>query len=266
MLFSSVFSRTKLIVLFVLLAGCTTVSEEEIFGYEYEDDFIIPQPDMVPVTPDDKPGRTVDEMLSLKQAVTVKKADYEKTSSSDQSYEHVGRFGSKEKISLRKGLNVPDTGIVYSSKKRKEADVVRALEVKEQEKDPLLTLSEEEMLAEIIAPKAEKVEMIEVVPSSKEPLKQNISQNDEDVIAEKQPEEKPVDLQMVAEKQPEEKETTITLIPPEPQTKEANLTMPEPLIEQTSFVKLTPPASDNEIVLLPPSGEETESSVEIFIE
>ena len=134
--------------------------------YGYEDEFVIPDPDIIPAVPGDNPGRTVEEMLSLPMSsVTVKKAEYAPVPESDRVYEQAGRFGSKEKTALRKGLNVPDTGIVYGSSKRRDAEEIRALEVKMQEKDEIQVVSEEEMLAQIIAPKTTEVKMIEVVPA-----------------------------------------------------------------------------------------------------
>ena len=152
-------------ILILSVGACSSVEETELYGYE--ESFVLPEPDMIPVMPDDKPGRTVDEMLDLKPGtVTVKKATYETVAKTEQTYERTGRFGSKEKISLRKGLNAPETGVVFSPQKRKEAAEVRPLKLKKQEKDELLAMSEEEVLAQIIAPKAAQVEMIEVVPAA----------------------------------------------------------------------------------------------------
>lgn len=154
----------------ILLFGvgaCSFADDPDFYGYE--DNYIIPEPDMIPVMPDDNPGRTVDEMLEIKPApVKVKKATYQTGGAAKQTYEQTGRFGSKEKISLRKGLNAPDSGIVYGSQKRKGAEEVRPLEVKKQEKDVLQLLSEEEMLSQIIMPKISDVHMIEVVPAHPE--------------------------------------------------------------------------------------------------
>ena len=163
MAFFSIAARIALMV-FVLGIGACSSTEDSLF-YGYEENFVVPKPDMVPVTPDDKPGRTVDEMLSLTSpSVTVKKKE-DKPVENNQVYEHAGRFGSKEKISLRKGLNAPDSGVLYGSQKRKDAQEIRALEVKKREKDELQAMSEEEMLTSIIAPKATKLELIEVVPA-----------------------------------------------------------------------------------------------------
>ena len=262
---SSAFARVGAAVLLAALGACSSVDEEDVFGYE--ESFIIPQPDMVPVTPDDKPGRTVDEMLDLKQSVTVKKAVYQEPAESDQMYEHAGRFGSKEKIALRKGLNAPDSGIVYSSRKRRGAEVVRPLELKEQEKDQLLAVSEEEMLAEIIAPKTEEVAVIEVVSSAgtKDEAKQSETlPAAQDKLSEPAaPAKQPAAAQPVAEK-PEPVLPAVTLKAPEAPEK-----IPErfePLVQPSPVVQLTPPSAGSGIVLTPPSGETSETSVEIFLE
>lgn len=272
---SSAFARVGAAVLLAALGACSSVDEEDVFGYE--ESFIIPQPDMVPVTPDDKPGRTVDEMLDLKQSITVKKAVYQEPAESDQMYEHAGRFGSKEKIALRKGLNAPDSGIVYSSRKRRGAEVVRPLELKEQEKDQLLAVSEEEMLAEIIAPKTEEVAVIEVVSSAgtKDEAKQSETlPAAQDKLSEPAapavvplvaltPAKQPAAAQPVAEK-PEPVLPAVTLKAPEAPEK-----IPErfePLVQPSPVVQLTPPSAGSGIVLTPPSGETSETSVEIFLE
>lgn len=150
----------------LVLAACAASNEPALYGYEAN--YTLPEPDLVPATPDDKPGRTVDEMLNLDpQSVTVKRAPDTVPAESDKMYEHAGRFGSKEKIALRKGLNAPDARLVYGAQKRKAAEVVRPLALKEREKDELLALSEQELLAEIIAPKTAELEMIEVVAAEK---------------------------------------------------------------------------------------------------
>lgn len=272
---SSAFTRAGAAVLLAALGACSSVDEEDVFGYE--ESFIIPQPDMVPVTPDDKPGRTVDEMLDLKQSVTVKKAVYQEPAESDQMYEHAGRFGSKEKIALRKGLNAPDSGIVYGSRKRRGAEVVRPLELKEQDKDPLLAVSEEEMLAEIIAPKTEEIAVIEVVSS--EGTKDEAKQPEtlpaaQDKLSESAvpavvplvaltPAKQPAAAQPVVEK-PEPVLPAVTLKAPETPEK-----IPErfkPLVPPSPVVQLTPPSGGSGIVLTPPSDETSETSVEIFLE
>lgn len=286
---SSVVFRSFLVGFLLMLAACASVSDEEIFGYE--EDFTIPEPDMVPVTPDDKPGRTVDEMLSLtSQAVTVKKAQKDADEAPRPVYERAGRFGSKEKISLRKGLNAPDSGIAYSSETRTPAQTVRPLELKKYEKDELLTISEEEMLAEIIAPKTEKIEMIEVVGIDKE-------QNDQSSVAQK-PAEQQIDVLPTQPETPvvepkaqkiEEKPAKVDMIALVPAKKtQPEQAAVEPLVETqtapsirlTPPVRLTPPSERESIVLTPPSAQEnivltapdmpdtpeTDSSVEIFFE
>lgn len=266
---SSAFSRIGAAVLLAALGACSSVGEEDIFGYD--ESFIIPQPDMVPVTPDDKPGRTVDEMLEMKQSVTVKKAVYQEPAELDQMYEHAGRFGSKEKIALRKGLNAPDSGIVYGSRKRRDAEVVRPLELKEREKDKLLAVSEEEMLAEIIAPKTEGVEMIEVVSpaGSKDPAPAGQSET-LPAARNKQPEAAAlpvvplVPLTPPVVEKPESVSPEVTLKAPE--TPEKMPEQFEPLVQPSPVIQLTPPSADSGIVLTPPSAETSETSVEIFLE
>ena len=294
---SSVFVRTGLFVLLAFLGACSSVDEEELFGYGYEEDFSIPPPDMVPVTPDDNPGRTVDEMLNLKPSVTVKKAEYQTSDQPRQVYEHSGRFGSKEKISLRKGLNAPDSEIVYSPRKRRAAEVVRPLELKEQEKDELLAASEEEMLADIVAPKTQKVEMIEVVPASV-PEKTELAEKTKESVSSAS-NEKPVSEPIVpavqmtppTEKEPVfEKAATLSepespmqpLVPARETLVFEPLVQPEPVValtppgetggivltppETTEGIVLTPPGETGDIVLTPPPGEESESSIELFLE
>ena len=264
----------------LVLSACSSISEEELFGYE--DDFNIPEPDMVPVTPDDKPGRTVDEMLSLpSEGVTVKKAKTDMKEKPQTFYERAGRFGSKEKISLRKGLNAPDTGLRYSSETRKPAQTVRPLDLKE--KDQLLTVSEEEMLAEIIAPKTEKTQEIEVVGINEEKdarktdrLRQPSVKRSVAVFS--------VPLQSInveGSVEPEkdnrndaqEKTDRIILIPPgQDQTDRFNV---EPLSESVQMIDLMPPVRlkpssvSGTIILTPPDMtdmQETDSSVELFLE
>ncbi len=259
MAFSSVFVRCVAAFLLAVLGACSSLDEEEIFGYE--ENFVIPQPDMVPVTPDDKPGRTVDEMLDLKQSVAVKRAVYPEQSESDRMYEHVGRFGSKEKISLRKGLNAPDAGIIYGTRKRRDASVVRPLELKEREKDKLLAVSEEEMLAEIIAPKAENIEMIEVIsvvarPDGVPVERLNVA-SDESVSGVAVVDEPDLSERSVVVKQTSVL-PAVTLKAPDFQEKK-----PEPLVLSEPVIKLIPPDAKNKIVLTSPSGE---SSIEIFLE
>lgn len=268
MTFSSVFVRCCAAALLAFLGACSSVNEEELFGYE--EDFIIPLPDMVPVTPDDKPGRTVDEMLHLKQSVTVKKAVYPKRADRDETYERAGRFGSKEKVSLRKGLNAPDAGIVYGPRKRRAAEVVRPLELKEREKDDLLAVSEEEMLAEIIAPKKEGVEMIEVVSvagrSKEETVKrQEVRAVDVKPVVIEAPvlPEQPKQPEPTVVKAPEPVLPAVTLKAPEPQETTLEPFELKPLVQPEPVIELTPPDAGNKIVLIPPSGEE---SIEFFLE
>ena len=156
----------RFFTLFLILGTVACSSDKETGLYGYEDEYVPPKPDMIPDSPDDKPGRTVEEMLGLKnRAVIVKKAEYAEQEKTPEKSEYQGRFGSKEKFSLRKGLNVPETGMVYGKGHRKPAEEVRALDVRRPEKNQVQTLSEKEQLAQIISPKTEPVRMIEVVPA-----------------------------------------------------------------------------------------------------
>lgn len=161
--------RKAFVGLAMLLAACSA-QNDNLDWYGYNDDFVLPEPDMVPETPDDKPGKTVGEMLggeplpvyAVSGKVTVNKAA-EKTLE-QPAYEHAGRFAEREKISLRKGLNAPDAALIYSAKKRAPETEVRPLEVKNTiEKDELVVKSEQEMLASIISPKSRALTVVEVV-------------------------------------------------------------------------------------------------------
>lgn len=161
--------RKAFVGLAMLLAACSA-QNDKLDWYGYNDDFVLPEPDMVPETPDDKPGKTVSEMLggeplpvyAVSGKVTVNKAA-EKTLE-QPAYEHAGRFAEREKISLRKGLNAPDAALIYSAKKRAPETEVRPLEVKKTiEKDELVVKSEQEMLASIISPKSRALTVVEVV-------------------------------------------------------------------------------------------------------
>ena len=284
MAFFSVAVRVFFVAFVLGLGACSSVNEADLYGYE--DDFIIPEPDMVPVFSDDNPGRTVDEMLNLKpQEVTVKKASAEKRV--DESYEHEGRFGSKEKIALRKGLNAPVTGIVYGSQKRKEAGEVRPLEIKKMEKNEMQTVSEEEILAQIIAPKSSTVELIEVVPVRAEsqnlepkrllPEEQSLKNKEEQKetvlpLTEATPavELKKTQFLEVKKQQPvnlQKKENAAVVLPvklkaPEPKKEEVRL---KPLLEKEKIV-LLPPRRQDRIVLKRPEINKSDSSVEIFLD
>lgn len=161
--------RKAFVGLAMLLAACSA-QNDKLDWYGYNDDFVLPEPDMVPETPDDKPGKTIGEMLggeplpvyAVSGKVTVNKAA-EKTLE-QPAYEHAGRFAEREKISLRKGLNAPDAALIYSAKKRAPETEVRPLEVKNTiEKDELVVKSEQEMLASIISPKSRALTVVEVV-------------------------------------------------------------------------------------------------------
>lgn len=250
------------------LGACSSADDSDLYGYEK--DFVIPEPDMVPVTPDDKPGKTVDEMLALTTPdVTVKKATYEVEKDS-RVYEHSGRFGSKEKISLRKGLNIPDSGILYGVQKRKNAEEVRPLEVKKQEKDEFQTVSEEEMLAQIIAPKTAAVEMIEVVPAQAEV---NPVRSPSPVVTPMEPvdvseiELKTMSIVAPEKEKPASAEKEIVLLTPpvvlrEPAFAEQQVVLSEPAAKET--VKLLPPKKEMILLLQPEQGGNP--SVEVFLD
>lgn len=284
MAFFSAMMRVFFVAFVLGLGACSSVNEADLYGYE--DDFIIPEPDMIPVFSDDNPGRTVDEMLNLKpQEVTVKKASAEKKG--DEAYEHEGRFGSKEKIALRKGLNAPVEGIVYGSQKRKEAGEVRPLEIKKIEKNEMQAVSEEEILAQIVAPKSSTVELIEVVsvrtePKNSEPKRllpeeqspKNKEEQTETVLPLKEAApvvelKKPQSLE-IKKQQPaglQKKENAAVVLPvklkaPEPKKEEVRL---KPLLEKEKIV-LLPPGRQDRIVLKRPEIKKSDSSVEIFLD
>ena len=265
MTFFSRISRLFPLVGFLGVCACSSMDDSGLYGYEEE--FIIPDPDMVPVMPDDKPGQTVDEMLALPSpSITVKKAVYASVPETDRDYQQVGRFGSKEKISLRKGLNIPETGIVYGPSKRRNAEEVRALEIKKQEKDEVQVVSEEEILAQIIAPKTTEVKMIEVVPAlpDAEPAKTEAVKEEppvtETVETTTAKEQSPVLVVEPFEKTPA---VSLTVVPPvkeEPAEKIAlreiqNIPLPESG-DQTKPVETAKPVETEgreEIVLIPPA-------------
>ena len=294
----STFSKTVFGLCLLTLGACSSANDAELFGYD--DSFAAPEPDMVPVTPDDRPGRTVDEMLDVNvSAATVNKGDYRTPAETDRMYEHAGRFGSKEKIALRKGLNAPDSGIVYGGAKRRAADVVRPLELKEQEKDGLAAMSDDEMLAEIIAPKPAQVEMVEVVAAEKREERAEQPQTAQTPMPEIVPltpskSEPAVEPASAVEPVPKNDAAAVPVTLPMPQPSRPvvineplvepapapMLTWPEPASEseRETFVLtppeteaapvLTPPAQkENEsgFVLIPPAAEESESSVDVFI-
>lgn len=301
---SSTFSKTVFGLCLLTLGACSSANDAELFGYD--DNFAAPEPDMVPVTPDDRPGRTVDEMLDVNvSAATVNKGDYRAAAETDKMYEHAGRFGSKEKIALRKGLNAPDSGIVYGGAKRRAADVVRPLELKEREKDGLAAMSDDEMLAEIIAPKPAQVEMVEVVAAEKREDRAERPQTAQTPMPEIVPltpaKPEPAVVPGLAaepaaepEPAPENEAAAVPVTLPMPQPSRP-VVINEPLVEPApapmlrwpepasepepeTFVLtppeteaapvLTPPSQrENEsgFVLIPPAAEESESSVDVFI-
>lgn len=273
-------TRIFLVILVLGAGGCSSFKNEELYGYE--DDFAFPEPDMIPVFSDDKPGRTVDEMLNLKpQEVVVQKASSEKRAS--ETYEHEGRFGSKEKIALRKGLNAPVTEIVYGTQKRKAAEEIRSLEIKKHEKSEDFSASEEDVLAEIVAPKMSETKMIEVVPvqsvqkTEKEPERflpklqveeKASAQNKVDEMVASLPEKTQSEEQPSLRQEEARKKDTIVLVAPvklkAPETKRKGLLL-KPLIKQEKIV-LVPPRNEGRIVLKRPEQKENVSSVDIFLD
>lgn len=278
---SSVFSKTVFGLCLLTLGACSSANDADLFGYD--DDFAVPEPDMVPVTPDDRPGRTVDEMLDVNvSAATVNKGDYRAAAETDKMYEHAGRFGSKEKIALRKGLNAPDSGIVYGGAKRRAADVVRPLELKDRERDGLTAAAEDEMLAEIIAPKPAQVEMVEVVAAEKSEKPDERPQTEQTPMPEIVPLTPPAS-ETAAEPENKAAAVSVPVTLPMPQPSRP-VVVDEPLVKPVSepepetfvltppvaddAVVLTPPAreeSESGFVLIPPAAEESESSVDVFV-
>lgn len=158
-----------------MLAACATSGTDKTY-YGYEDDFVLPEPDMVPAVPDDRPGRTVDEMI--RDGVTVNRA--RETAADDAVYERAGRFGTKEKVALRRGLNAPAADTTRNDRTRDPETDVRPLNVKENiRRDDLVFKSEQEMLEAVIKPRKSETVPIEVVgldidkkPETAEPAKE----------------------------------------------------------------------------------------------
>ncbi len=136
------------------VAGCSSAPDDfEYYGYEEE--FVYPEPDIIPSMPDDNPGLNVDQMLDGQ-----KPEDLEQRAANAPVYEHEGRFGSKEKISLRKGLNAPVAGVEYAAEGKEPVSVVRPLELRPAAQAQPASDSgktEEEILAEIVSPAQETV-------------------------------------------------------------------------------------------------------------
>lgn len=136
------------------VAGCSSAPDDfEYYGYEEE--FVYPEPDIIPSMPDDNPGLNVDQMLDGQ-----KPEDLEQRAANAPVYEHEGRFGSKEKISLRKGLNAPVAGVEYAAEGKEPVSVVRPLELRPAAQAQPVSDSgktEEEILAEIVSPAQETV-------------------------------------------------------------------------------------------------------------
>ena len=285
--------RKAFVGLAVLLAACSQPSDKPDW-YGYGDDLVLPEPDMVPETPDDKPGKTVGEMLggepmtvhAVNGKITVNKAVEKPVE--QPVYEHAGRFAEREKIALRKGLNAPDAKLVYSAQKRAPETEVRPLEVKNTiEKDELVFKSEQEMLEAIISPKPRELKIVEVVETAAEPpapapktddaeidfeLKPDtqalIEPRKQDVILEEpasEPEQKQIALvepvkpellqPLVAEPVATEKPVLKLNVPPKQAEKTAfTLKAPEP--EKPAFVLKMPEAEQPSFILKEPAADD----------
>lgn len=285
--------RKAFVGLAVLLAACSQPSDKPDW-YGYGDDLVLPEPDMVPETPDDKPGKTVGEMLggepmtvhAVNGKITVNKAVEKPVE--QPVYEHAGRFAEREKIALRKGLNAPDAKLVYSAQKRAPETEVRPLEVKNTiEKDELVFKSEQEMLEAIISPKPRELKIVEVVETAAEPpapapktddaeidfeLKPDtqalIEPRKQDVILEEpasEPEQKQIALvepvkpellqPLVAEPVATEKPVLKLNVPPKQAEKPAfTLKAPEP--EKPAFVLKMPEAEQPSFILKEPAADD----------
>lgn len=272
---SKAFAGCVMVLMAGVIVGCSSTDQDY---YGYEEEYAMPEPNMVPNTPDDKPGRTVDEMLQIQvNEVTViprEEAEKKETLVPDQD----GRFGSKEKVSLRKGLNAPPAEqMVYGNRKREDVTTVRALPLEDNRDENLLvTDSEEKILAEIIQPPQSSVQMIEVVskdaaqedaliktqPSAERSVnmvevvsKDSILEQPEAVVVTPTPAETAVSMTPivpVAAKAPTETASvlSLTLIPPA-----ASVDQPEE--EETErFVLQLPPAEETRFQLQQPSEEQ----------
>lgn len=285
--------RKAFVGLAVLLAACSQPSDKPDW-YGYGDDLVLPEPDMVPETPDDKPGKTVGEMLggepmtvhAVNGKITVNKAVEKPVE--QPVYEHAGRFAEREKIALRKGLNAPDANLVYSAQKRAPETEVRPLEVKNTiEKDELVFKSEQEMLEAIISPKPRELKIVEVVETAAEPpapapktddaeidfeLKPDtqalIEPRKQDVILEEpasEPEQKQIALvepvkpellqPLVAAPVAAQKPVLKLVVPPKKREKPAfTLKAPEP--EKPAFVLKMPEAEQPSFILKEPAADD----------
>lgn len=220
--------RKAFVGLAMLLAACSA-QNDKLDWYGYNDDFVLPEPDMVPETPDDKPGKTVSEMLggeplpvyAVSGKVTVNKAA-EKTLE-QPAYEHAGRFAEREKISLRKGLNAPDAVLIYSAKKRAPETEVRPLEVKNTiEKDELVVKSEQEMLASIISPKSRALTVVEVVKNDEKLPEPAPKTDDAEIDFQLKP-----DTQALIE--PRKQDVVLDIPAPEPEPVKERVALVEPV-------------------------------------
>lgn len=240
--------RKAFVGLAMLLAACSA-QNDKLDWYGYNDDFVLPEPDMVPETPDDKPGKTIGEMLggeplpvyAVSGKVTVNKAA-EKTLE-QPAYEHAGRFAEREKISLRKGLNAPDAALIYSAKKRAPETEVRPLEVKNTiEKDELVVKSEQEMLASIISPKSRALTVVEVVKNDEKLPEPAPKTDDAEIDFQLKP-----DTQALIE--PRKQDVVLDAPAPEPEPVKPELLQPlvaAPVAAQKPVLKLVVPPKQRE--------------------
>ena len=211
------------------VAGCAAYPEEEFMDYED----LPERPYVVPVTEDDKPGRNVDDMLDMKSETVRKIAEASAGAAAVQTAEPKtvkplpdveGRFGSKEKPHLRKGLNAPADSILYDESAQRQIIVIRGLNVK-----PLDKEDEQKILDDIVASQnlnvnssvrknENDVKMSEPMP----PRVSEASKTKEIVLKEPAPPKKeiaaPVSLKPPVLQAPQERENDFlleSLIPPE---------------------------------------------------
>lgn len=251
--------RKAFVGLAMLLAACSA-QNDKLDWYGYNDDFVLPEPDMVPETPDDKPGKTVGEMLggeplpvyAVSGKVTVNKAA-EKTLE-QSAYEHAGRFAEREKISLRKGLNAPDAALIYSAKKRAPETEVRSLEVKNTiEKDELVVKSEQEMLASIISPKSRALTVVEVVKNDEKLPEPAPKTDDAEIDFQLKP-----DTQALIE--PRKQDVVLDAPAPEPEPVKERVALVEPVKPELLQPLVAAPVAAQKPVLklvVPPKQRET---------
>ena len=246
-----------------LLAACASDGSDKTY-YGYEDEYVLPEPDMVPDVPDDKPGKTVDELV--RDGVTVNRA--RDTADDGSVYEREGRFGSKEKIALRRGLNAPSAEANYGDKTRAPETDVRPLDVRESiARDDLVFKSEQEMLEAVIKPRQSKVVPVEVVglDIDKKPVDEKPAADEKPLVGEHAP--APADAEIVLVEPPaedegehEDGEEEIVLKEPaegeefEDEEEEIRLVMPPEQPEDEEFAEEAP------IVLRMPAEEISEET------